>query len=434
MKNIQGFVTISDLISNDPEVVAPVGELSAWAKTYSLDRGLYRDPAVPGYHLTSFSSLDINTGDVFVLNPLTVSEVLRVVESSRNYVESHVAPYDPLDFVNNLLLSHSGALTDVKAGAFIAYGSFAMPEWISWRSSSDGDIEIKIWMADKAFCDQYENFHIEIIPPLDNLDTFFDEYNTQIQRLATVRPSHLSDKMQDTKRERPETVSRIHDYYYHNSINPNQKNYVSWGILIYGQAGDNIDSIKDALEDYILKNSSHTREEWEKIFPDIFKRTEFLVVPMWTKVSIGNITELARLYSPIVHGREVEGFIKANFPQYTEVHVETKLRNIPYPHKHLNLATLSGTGNTSEQQTLDQMFPDYLPVPSTSLDYNRMREVTRNWSAFMFDLVVEADKVTTYTSVPRTMRKVRRNGVLFVSALHNNINYLVAARSNQMFQ
>lgn len=434
MKSVQGFVTISDLITNDPDVVAPVGELSAWAKTYSLDRGLYGSHSVPGYHLTSFSAIDVDTGATFILNNSTVVEVLRIVESSRNYAESHVAPYDPLDFVNNLLLLNDGAISNLSIGSFVSYGPASMPEWISWRSSTDGDIEIKIWLVDKAFCDQYENFHIEIIPTIDNIDTFFDEYNSQLARLSAVRPSHLSDKMQDRKLERPETVSRIHDYYYHNPINPSQKNYVSWGILIYGQAGDNIDSIKDALEEYILSNSTHSREEWEKIFPDIFKRTEFLVVPMWKKISINNITELARLYSPISHGREVENFIKANFPQYAATHVENKLRTLPYPHKHVLLATLSGTGNSDEQQVIEQLFPDYLPVPSTSLDFNRMKDSTREWSSFMFDLIVEADKVTTYTSVPRTMRKVRRNGILFVSALHDNINYLVAARSNAIFQ
>lgn len=434
MKNIQGFVTITDFIQNDKDNVPLIGELSTWSETYSMDRGLYRSPGVDGYELTTFSSIDDMTGVPFVLMPETVAQILQVVQTARHYAESALPPHDPLDFENYILLQHSSQLENVKIGTLVDYVDGALPEWISWESKVGDNSAVKIWLSDRAFRAQYEDSNILIIPPVENLDMFFGEYGNVIAELALIRPSILSDKMQEAKEYRPPTVSRMHDYFFYNSINNQQKTYVSWGILVYGAAGDNIDSIKDALVDFILKNSSHTRAEWEVIFPDIFKRTEFVVIPAWNNVSVDNITPQARLYSQIVNPTEAQEFIIQNFPVYTQAHVVDRMRMIPYPHKHLMLSMMSGAGNSDNNRYFEKLFPDYLSVPSTSLDFNRMSKLTRDWSQFMFDLIVTAETMTNYSTVPTKLRRVRRNGVLFISALYENVNYLVAARINEMFE
>ena len=45
------------------------------------------------------------------------------------------------------------------------------------------------------------------------------------------------------------------------------------GICLSGQAGDNIDSVKDRIVEYILENSSNSQSDWEQIMPDLFKRS-----------------------------------------------------------------------------------------------------------------------------------------------------------------
>jgi hypothetical protein len=45
-----------------------------------------------------------------------------------------------------------------------------IPEWISWKSLSHPDTDIRIWMVDQAFQFQYPDYEIVVIPPVDDLD------------------------------------------------------------------------------------------------------------------------------------------------------------------------------------------------------------------------------------------------------------------------
>jgi hypothetical protein len=103
---------------------------------------------------------------------------------------------------------------------------------------------------------------------------------------------------------------------------------------------------------------------------------------------------------------------------------------MPYDYKALMIVAVNGDTNVPEAARLPELFPDYVPVPSTSQDFNRMTERTRNWVLFLQALLVAAETATLYSSVPQNLRKQQRDGVLYVSSMFENINYLVAARSN----
>ena len=87
-------------------------------------------------------------------------------------------------------------------------------------------------------------------------------------------------------------------FKWHNPVNRQAELDTNWYVLIWGDAGDNIDSVREKIQDTILANSTHSRDEWKEVFPEIFKRNEFIIVPQWDVFSNENkVKEKASLYS-----------------------------------------------------------------------------------------------------------------------------------------
>ena len=61
---------------------------------------------------------------------------------------------------------------------------------------------------------------------------------------------------------------------------------------------------------------------------------------------------------------------------YSLEHISSYLRVIPYPYRSVMIAVIPGTDNIPLGKLFETMYPDYLPVTSTSIDFNRMTQTT----------------------------------------------------------
>ena len=77
-----------------------------------------------------------------------------------------------------------------------------------------------------------------------------------------------------------------------------------------------------------------------------------------------------------------------------------------------------------------ELFKDYIPVSTSSLDFNRMSIYTRDWVLMMVGLIKIAETATEFTSIANPMRRVYRDGILYITRMYDSVNYMVAARSN----
>lgn len=430
----KGFVTVNAYVNNTPGQVSLLGELSTFSRTYSKEKGEYQYDDTPGYKLTTFKVADSITNVAQELPAALAREAIQLVSAAISYATSHIRPYDSLDFKNTLLVTFFQRIGNLELGNFLDNGALALPEWISWTALDNNNAFVKVWLADGAFQDQYDDYEIVVIPPVEIVDHLFGDYNTSLIEVNSRSMSALSDKIAVAKGDNPETYLRLMDYDFYNKLNLNQKNKTTWTTLIYGKSGDNIDSIKDAIVEYILANSSHIRTDWEIILPDIFKRTEFVLLPRWDKISIPNLGNLANLYSSMLNPAECVAFAKSAISFYPTVFIDTNTTVFPYDYKALSIVSVNGNTNVAGSETLYGLFPDYIPVPSTSADFNRMQLKTRDWMIFIERLLMIAETATTYSSVPLYAHKQNRSGVIYISGLFDNVNYLVAAKSNAMYQ
>lgn len=433
MLSIKGFVTIAQYVNNNPGQVSALGELSTWSMTYTKERGEYISNIIPGYKLHSFKCIDESLIPQSIPQA-QVDQTLQIIQAAVVYATSHIRPYDPLDFRNTILGSFFGRISDLTLGAFVDNGALALPEYIEYVSTEHNDNLIKVWLADQSFQDQYDEYEIEVIPPMLPLDDFFGFYAAAVTRIQDRTLTDLTLDIQAIKDVHPETYLKLLEFNYYNRLNLNQVTKTNWAILIYGKAGDQIDKIKDALVDYILNNSTYARQDWAVIFPDIFKRTEFAILPRWDLLSIPNLSLQSGLYSSMMDPIDCVNFALAHIDFYPDPWIEDNITIMPIDYKAIMLVVVNGNDNVLANAKLNEVFPDYIPVSSLHLDFDRMTIKTREWVLLLEQLLIAAESATLYNTIPGHLRRIVRNGILYISVLYENVNYLVAAKSNSFYQ
>jgi len=64
------------------------------------------------------------------------------------------------------------------------------------------------------------------------------------------------------------------------------------------------------------------------------------------------------------------------------------------------------------------------------VDFSRMKVYTREWLLIMVELIHLAETVDEYTTIVSPVRRIIRNGKIYVSRIYDSVNYMVACRSN----
>lgn len=428
----KSFITNTTFANNTPGVVAQLGELSPDGFTYSREKGYYVERTrAPNLTVVTFISKD---DDVSVVMPALISaQTLDVANFVYNQTLGGQTDILRTVLLENTLTNFAGKAAEFDCGVMVTDGVHALPEWMSWKSLADParpDNYIKIWFTDEAFRRQYDEFEIYVIPPFDALDNFFKPGSDVELLVKALKSSETMERIQAAKQSYPESVIRTQTYDYVDPLNPAHTVPTDWSVLIYGPAGDNIDSIKDALMNYIMAHTQHTLAEWTKIFPDIFKRTEFIIAPLYDQYAIPNRELATGIYSPQIDFATVVAKMKLYATQYPPAHIDTHLTMMGHPYRSLAILSIGSPDNRNEQYKLRQVFPDLIAVTSTSADFNRMSEITMEWAAMFAEMLYIAESMTEFASIPLGMMKVKRDGILYLAKSYRNINYLVVAKSN----
>lgn len=428
MRALKGFVTIQSLTNNVATKVSAIGEMSTLSRTFSREIGEYGDASYPGFNLVSMFSRD-ESNNAIVLPANLVQEVLGIVSQMYTYAVGHTTSYDVEDLKNNVIASYFGSITLLTCGDLENNGVVALPQWVKWTSVNTGT-EVIIWLSDTAFKEQYPEFSIVVIPPVENIDDMFLNFETVQSAVALRDLSVLLEEAQDAKEGQPETYTRTMSYTYYSPFISSDQLQLTWLVMVYGTQGDNQDSIRDAIIEYVEKNTSRTNAEWMAIMPEIFKRTEFVILPRWDRMAIENMSVQAGLYSCLSNPIEMVSFAKNQIDFYEDAHIEANTLGVPVPYKGLNLVVVDGPENIEAKADFATYFSDYLCISTTSLDFNRMSDLTRNFCILLNDMLVYAEDLTEISTVSSNMRKIKRNGKLYLSSVYSGVNILVAAATN----
>lgn len=429
---LKGFAAHALFASNEVGVVSTIGELSPYSETFSRERGQYVSDQAPNITLHSFLSALNGT-----LQPVDITlkeHVLAVAKWVYNKTLTAGGEIFADEVLNGLLTDFQTVADTFQCGNIIKdnLSNRYIPEWVSWKHKTynGGDNFLKLWFTYDSFERKYDEFTILVVPPIDNLNDFF-KTGSEVEALVKARTiPQTMEKIQAAKGEKPETIVGAELFDYIDPLNSAHKVSTAWNLLIYGPMGDNIDSIKDALVEYILANSTHTRDEWIEILPDLFRRTEFVISPHWDKYAIPNRTQVAGIYSPIVNLNRANTLTKQIAVGYSSAHIDAHTVAFGHPYKSMMVAAIGGIENRDNLYELDQVFPDFIAVASTSQDFNRMSEETRGFAELLSEMLSVAEGMNQYSDIPAGMTRVTRGNVLYLVKSYKNIHYLVAAKQN----
>lgn len=435
MFNLQGFLVVGALTENAPGEVALFGEISADALTYAVDRGIYTDPDIRGSAVIGFSSFDEADPEITVEPSLDqVSQMLRVTKYLSDQSDNGLVTDDRDALFDMLMAQFGDEITSLTFGDIVQDGNRWMPQWLMWSqipaAGEAATATYKIWFSDVAFRQQYDRYTIRIVAPIDRIDDFFLDPLVVKRTVEARTMTTTMEKVQQIRKLDPFTLNRSDMFEYNDPEDPTWKVPTNWITLHYGIAGNNIDAIKDAIVKWILANSTHSREEWVKIFPELFTSTEFICTPMWLNYATENKTNQAGVHSPIMSYADAVTLsnLCCKSPGYTPEHIIGYLTSLPVMFKSMNIAVVGGPENRNGTYWLTDYVKDYINTPTGSIDANRMSNSTREWVLLMERLLETAERMTEFSDMPVGINRMNRNGVLYAAASHNQVQYLVVSR------
>lgn len=429
-KQVFGFASITQYVNNAPGAISDIGELSVWSQTYSMTKGEFANPSYPGFTLTTFSVTDVTNGKDQVLNATESTLVLRVAFECNKYATTHPGPLDPMDFQNSIQATMFGEIQNLTLGALVQGPGVEMPAWFEYTEAKNDKNIVKIWISDPSFSSEYPDFDIAVVPPHDDVNIFAGNWQTAVDKVKEWNNLRLIEAVQEAKNRNPETYLRYYEFDFVNKNNKTQKSPTSWYILVYGEAGDNEDAHKDAIIDKLVKDTGKPSDFWEPIFPDLFKRTEFILYPRWDKLSVPNVSNLTALYSPFNDVTEVSTYVKKKCTFYPSTHFTGNIFDFPLTFKSITINGVNGINNVDDQKKLWQVWPDYIAVDTSSNDFQRMQERTKEWVHFMMRLIISAETATTTSGLPQGLRRSMIDNKMYIVGSHNKASYKAYARMN----
>lgn len=429
---IKGFVTIESLIRNSPNTVASIGEISTYSLTYAEDKGIYSGGNDNGFRLYSFVN-QYDDGSITEVSAEFQKQVFDITQWLLDVAAANTDIGISSALVNALDLQFGSQAGEFDAGDLIAYkAGFKFPERLSWVNKSlgadspDANNQVTIWFSDTAFSDQYDGYKLIVVPPVDVLDVFFESKASALAALAERTIAKTLIKTQEAKNNRPETLLTSLDFDY--IATDGTKTTTTWMVLIYGQRGDDADVIRDAIRSHVAAISAHTELEWRNHFPDLYKNSEFYLYPRWHATAIPERALYSGTYSAVVSMNKELTYLKARHAELTETHIVTYAQAFSCNYKSLAVIAVGGANNKGAAYSITSVYPDLISVPFTDLLFDTMAIATREWIAEIEEMLVLAETATVYTNLPRRMKKINRNSILYISQKLGSHDYLVACK------
>lgn len=432
MYTLKGFATHGLFANNTPGQVNAIGELSTDSRTYSTEIGSYTDAAnAPSVTLWSF--LSATNGTVQVVDPSLATRVIAIANWFYNQTIQNAGQLFADQLLAGALAQFAATANTFASGVMVTDGTHWVPEWVSWTDVANPGSFIRIWFVDTSFQSQYDEFAFVFVPPITPLDDFFKPAAQVLAEVQAVTQTEVFTAIQTAKGQNPETLLINQSYNYNDPTNPANLIPTNWVSILYGLAGNTVDAQDNALEAYILANTSHTRDEWVAIFPDIFKRTEFTMIPQWQNIAIpARLNGGPGIYSPATNLTEALALLP-QFASYPLAHINANGAVMGHPYKSLSILSIGSDQNRNNMFALTDVFPDLIMVSSTSTDFARMSQATQTFLLALASMLLVAETMTQYSSIPLGFTKLIRNGTLYLVYNYETIDFLVAAKSNTQF-
>lgn len=437
MYRLKAFGAFPTISNNNKDEVNRLGELSTYGETFATDRGIFKDTSRPSSLLITFSSLQeiSSVESVYADVPPSVSSlVLDIMETLYNRATEGDFDDQELPVKEFILSQWQGTVQNVTVNTMVSDGTLWLPSSIIFEgTSTTSPFQVQIWFSDQNFRNEYDLYTIKVVAPIDNIDRFFDSA-VNVQKIVSEEMT-LVGQFQAANvvaGDKPPTIIEPTEFEWVDPSNDQRKIVVPWTVVIYGEAGRNIDAIRDALGKWILENTEYAESEWQKLFPDIFGSTEFIFTATFNHVALPDDAVNSGVYSPINNDKARLVFAKKFIrgAGYTDAYIEANLNTMQTSYKSAQLCVIGGYRNRNGVNQIADRFKDFIAVGTDSLDFKRMSDETMKFAIVLSKMLQIAETMSAISAVPRGYMRLIRDGVLYVTATFERTSLIVTSRAS----
>lgn len=435
MNKIKGFCEFNDLIKNTFKETCSIGELSPIARTFT--RHLQTFTAAAGQsdfamHVHSYRD-DQNSIITTEINPAVLAIILPIMDwifiNSRN----GVITTDPVIF--NQLINEEFGTPDLLINATTMFTdtinslTLIVPTFVTIEDMVN-QVTTKIWFVNGRFEEEYDDYELVVVPPVEPIDQLTLSISEVAPLIDAVTIAVYNQNIRVKSEGLPYTAIATTDLTWHQLSDNTKTLETTWTTIVYGPKGENIEIIRDNLTNYILANSAHPEEDWMIIYPDLFIKDEFTLVPLYDKVAIGAYLSLEEIFQPHVLLTGLLTAYKKFYPEYPDAHYSANACFTPTLWQSIAYLSCGGQRNNLVGPTLVTVFPDYILAQAGSADFDRMSERTRNFVTLIERMLVEANRWVYGTVLPTDMGTITRGGLTYITSTIDSITYLVLSRTS----
>lgn len=388
MYTFNAFVKIPELANNNINMVAPFGELSVKAETFSKDiRHISDKTQYPGIEIVSFNLYDKTSTPMSEVPEKLANQSLKLANFLYTQYSNNAIPLkQSKQSLTNGIIAEFPDLRHILIGDILESGSPGkrLIDYIKFNyTADDKEYKCTLWFSDKAFRNQYPLYEIHVIPPVGEIDRLNAVPALAMEANESVTIEFAINRINAVTREHPNTATQVFNLQWNDPEGSSTKFMTRWTVVIWGQAGNDRDAIKAAIRDYIASNTQF--DNWPVIFPDLYSDSEFMIMPFWDKTAAPKDAYDDGLYSSVTTmydiNQQIERLIPVSYGNYQtiESHKNKNLAIAGTAYRHMNMMILGSPHNKEGKVNFRDMFHDYMAVSSDKADFARMSSKTQDW-------------------------------------------------------
>lgn len=428
---IKGFASNTAAKNNLLGRTAVFGELTPYARSFSKETTDFASASHPGLELNIFHSVN---GNIAISLEPTYTDLLLDISGwvyERGVLLAGSSTSTLQDFIAAFENRFSGYISGITASPLKSDGNYKMPEMLQFTMMPNAGIvsEVTLWFGVESFEQNYDITTIKVVSPVAQLSVFFQSQQSVLEALAARPIDTMMVLVDEASEKKPPTHVVTQTVTWYNITQPNQTVQCTWFVLIYGPKGNTSEAINQALMNFILSNSTQSAANWKIVMPDLFRLTQFTVLPRWDKYAIAP-TSIAGIYSPVGKVGEMLTFAQSKLVAMTNAYVASHLEVTHHPYRSVELLVVPGEDNRQGATSLEELIPDYIGQESLGEDFNRQSQYTRDWVTGMGNLLRVAELYGKGAVLSSGMRMVTHNGLECVTMKIKDVEFIVALKRN----
>lgn len=434
MADIRCFAKMASLADNSGNNIAPFGELSTKALTYSRLKQNYAQSTYPDVEIVVFSARNDSSVEV----QLDAQTALLLEQISQWVHDQYIANAIPRNTSKAAFVAALAAqfptTRNAAVGTLLAGSTTVrnMPDYVRVTVTINTvEWNFRIWFSNAAFMSQYDLFELRVVPPVASLALF---QGSQAALSTAIFSRSLTDTyglVNAIIAEDPPTTTQAYNVVWSDPTGGGGTLNTPWTLIEYGNGAADDNNIRDAIKTYLATTAPGV-SNWSTIFPGLYGESEFVVVPLWGAIPPQTSGDQG-VYSGFANVNSLRGIMQARVPPTyataASSFIPTNLEVFASQWRGMNFLTLGNPSNMSPKYKFSEtLIPDYLDVPTGSADFGRMTLATQQFMETLTEAFEEARDFTPTSIVPSGFTSLQLGGRLFIAFQSAGFRILILTR------